>query len=86
MVVAGLTGHADMPFPIDDLVVGDQTVVGTVGSPGIWPEVLRLIARGAVSPSRIISNIFKLDNADAAYGLLAARKPETGKVLVRSNL
>lgn len=86
MVVAGLTGHADMPFPIDDLVVGDQTVVGTVGSPGVWPEVLRLIARGAVSPSRIISNIFELEDAAAAYGLLAARKPETGKVLVRSNL
>lgn len=82
LVVIGLTGLDKVPVPVDNIVVGDQEMIGSIGSPGVWPEVLRIIASGAVSPSALVTHTFALQNFDQAIELLSRRDSTTGKILI----
>lgn len=83
LVLVGLTGAAEVSLPIDDVVTRDQQIVGSLGSPRVWPDVLDLLARGDVHPSSIITHEFELTEVDAAIRLAREHKPETGKILIR---
>jgi L-iditol 2-dehydrogenase len=85
VVLLGLTGTATTPVDLDRVVVRDLTVQGSLGSPGIWPEVVALVADGRVRPSVLVSHRFALDEAAAAFALAAGREPGVRKVLVLPN-
>lgn len=85
LVLIGLTGLEAVPMPVDNIVVGDQEIIGSIGSPGVWPEVLRIIASGAVSPSALVTHTFSLQNFDQAIELLSQRDSTTGKILIAPN-
>ena len=85
VVLLGLTGAAATPVDLDRVVVRDLTVQGCLGSPGIWPEVVALVAEGRVRPSVLVSHRFPLADAAAAYALAAGREPGVRKVLVLPN-
>ena len=42
-------------------------VRGIIGSPGVWPETIRFIARTGVDLSSIVTSSFDLADADKAY-------------------
>jgi 2-desacetyl-2-hydroxyethyl bacteriochlorophyllide A dehydrogenase len=78
---SGAVGELDL----DDVVVRDVTLRGSLGSPGVWPEVIRLLAAGAVRPSVLVTHEFPLEAAEEVFRLAAARRPGVRKILVRPN-
>ena len=85
LVVVGLSGRPVVDVAVDDLVVKDQTMIGSIGSPGVWPEVLALIASGGVRPSALVTHVLDIADVVAAQGLLRRRDPAVGKVLIAPN-
>jgi threonine dehydrogenase-like Zn-dependent dehydrogenase len=82
LVLIGLTGEARVPIPLDDLVVRDQEVLGSLGSPHVWPAVIELVASGRVRPGALVTRTYDLVDYGAALAHLAERDPATGKVLI----
>jgi L-iditol 2-dehydrogenase len=82
LVVIGLTGVASVPVDLDRVVVNDQVVLGSLGSPGVWPQALELLGRGRVRPSALVTHRYPLDAVGEALATMAALAPGTGKVLV----
>lgn len=82
LVLLGLTGLPSVPLATDDVVVNDQEIVGSLGSPGVWPMVLALLATGRVRPSALVTHRFALDAFDAAIALMRQALPDAGKILI----
>lgn len=80
LVVVGLTGADDVRVDMDGVVVRDQTIVGSLGSPGVWPQTIEMLAAGRVRPSRLVSDRYALADIDEAVRRL--REGPVGKVLV----
>jgi len=85
LVVVGLTGEQTVPLPVDQIVVQDQELLGSLGSPGIWPEVLELLDTTALKPSELITDQFPLSDVDVAIELAIRKLPSTGKIIVYPN-
>jgi threonine dehydrogenase-like Zn-dependent dehydrogenase len=82
LVVIGLTGAESVPVDMDRVVVNDQVVLGSLGSPGVWPQALELLGRGRVRPSALVTHRYPLDAVGDAVATMRERAPGTGKVLV----
>lgn len=82
LVVLGLFGQPQLPVDIDRIVVSDQTLTGSLGSPGVWRTMLSLLGRGRLKPSALVTGRYALAEAPAAYVALAANAPGTGKLLI----
>jgi L-iditol 2-dehydrogenase len=82
LVVIGLTGTESVAVDLDRVVVNDQVVVGSLGSPGVWPQALRLLGRGRVRPSVLVTHRYPLEAVDDALATMRDRASGAGKVLV----
>jgi L-iditol 2-dehydrogenase len=85
LVVIGLSGQPQIGFAVDRLVVRDQTMIGSIGSPGVWPAVIRQICSGAVRPSWLVTHVFDIARFSAALDLLRGQTPDVGKVMIAPN-
>jgi threonine dehydrogenase-like Zn-dependent dehydrogenase len=70
-------------FTVDPVIVNDLTVIGALGSPGIWPDVIRLIESGRINPSALVTD--ELPIASFAEGIRRLRLREAVKVVLRSD-
>lgn len=68
-------------FDLDQIVINDLQVSGALGSPNIWPDVIRLIESGRVNPAAIVSHEYPLEQFGAA--LEKARSGEGIKILLK---
>ena len=82
MVVIGLTGLESVPVDLDRVVVNDQVVLGSLGSPDVWPQALELLGRGRVRPSVLVTHRYPLAAVGDAVATVRGRAAGTGKVLV----
>ena len=82
ILLIGLCGRSSIPVDIDRIVLKDQTVMGSLSSPGVWPEVIDLIATGRLQPCRLVTHTFALSDTEAAFAQMASRDPGTIKVHV----
>ena len=82
LVVIGLTGAESVPVDLDRVVVNDQVVLGSLGSPGVWPQALELLGRGRVRPSALVTHRYPLEAVGEAVATMRDRAPGTGKILV----
>lgn len=85
LVLVGLSGLSGVDIDLDRVVVGDQHLVGSLGSPGVWPEVVALLAAGSVHPSTLVTHQFALEDLDTALALMRSGGDEVGKIVVRPN-
>ena len=83
LIAVGLTSAQGHPIDVDRLVVSDQTITGSLGSPGIWAEMLKHLGKGRVRPAVLVTGRYTLRDAEAGYAALKARAPGTGKLLIR---
>lgn len=82
VVFQGLFAGQPLPdFDLDQIVINDLQVSGALGSPNIWPDVIRLIESGRVNPAAIVSDEYPLAQFGAA--LEKARSGKGIKVLLR---
>ena len=82
LVVIGLTGAESVPVDLDRVVVNDQVVLGSLGSPGVWPQALELLGRGHALPSALVTHRYPLGAVGEAVATMRDRVPGTGKVLI----
>ena len=82
LVVIGLTGVESVAVDLDRVVVNDQMILGSLGSPGVWPQALELLGRGRVRPSSLVTHRYPLEAVGDALATMRDRAPGTGKVLV----
>jgi len=80
LLLIGLCGRPSIPIDIDRIVLKDQTVMGNLSSPGVWPEVIDLVATGRLQPSRLVTHTFALADVGAAFAQLQAHDPDTVKI------
>jgi L-iditol 2-dehydrogenase len=69
IIVLGLfAGQKLKGLDLDRIVVGDVRIEGALGSPGVWPDVIRLIENGRVDPSLLVTNELSADEYPRAIG------------------
>jgi threonine dehydrogenase-like Zn-dependent dehydrogenase len=82
IVLVGLTGLADVPTPLDRVVVGELDLLGSIGSPGVWADTIGLVASGLVRPSALVTATFPLERFPDAVRAVEGRAPGLGKLLI----
>jgi L-iditol 2-dehydrogenase len=82
LVVIGLTGAESVAVDLDRVVVSDQMILGSLGSPDVWPQALELLGRGRVRPSALVTHRYPLEAVGAGIATMRGRAPGTGKILV----
>lgn len=86
LVCVGLTGQESIAIDVDGLVVRDQELCGSLGSPGVWPRTLAMLSAGVIRPQSLISHEFPLAEVAAAFDVAGRREPGIGKVVVRPHV
>jgi len=82
VVFQGLfAGQTLTGFDLDQVVINDLQVVGALGSPNIWPDVIQLIESGKVNPMAIVSDEYPLEQFGDALEM--AKSGDGIKVLLR---
>lgn len=80
LLLIGLCGRPSIPVDIDRIVLKDQTIMGNLSSPGVWPEVIDLVATGRLQPGRLVTHTFPLEETAAAFRQMEARDPGMVKI------
>jgi threonine dehydrogenase-like Zn-dependent dehydrogenase len=75
-------GASVSAIDLDAVVVRELQLRGSLGSPGVWPEVIDLLAQGRLTPSLLVSHTFPLHEVEAAFELVTRRPAGVRKVLV----
>ncbi|KAJ57026.1 hypothetical protein ACMU_00615 [Actibacterium mucosum KCTC 23349] len=71
VVLQGLFGGRLLDgFDLDQIVINDLSVKGALGSPGIWPDVIKMIEQGRVDPLAIVSHSLSLDQFEQGIGMV----------------
>jgi 2-desacetyl-2-hydroxyethyl bacteriochlorophyllide A dehydrogenase len=70
VVAVGLCGAPKVPFDYDRLITHDLAVRGVLGSTGLWPDAVDLIAGGAVETGPLVTAVFGLEDTRAALEAL----------------
>ena len=74
VVLQGLFGGKLLnAFDLDQIVINDLTVLGALGSPGVWPAVIRLIEQGRVEPLAIVTSELPLERFGEGVETVVAR-------------
>jgi len=84
VVLLGLAGHGlQVALPIDDLVNGDVTVLGSFGyTATAWARVVDLLGTGRISLDFLVTHRFRLEDWASAVTALRAPTGARGKVLL----
>lgn len=84
LVAVGIGGHgATAPVEITRIVRRSISIIGSYGAraPTDMPEIMRLVERGKIDPSSIVTRYYELGEADKAYKSL-----EAGEIVGRAVL
>ena len=85
IVLLGLfAGQRPKALDLDRLVIGEISLRGALGSPGVWPDVIGLIESGRIDPRPLVSETLPLS---AFVDGIARVKARSGvKVMIRHDL
>ncbi len=85
IVLLGLfTGQRPRALDLDRLVIGEISLRGALGSPGVWPDVIRLIESGRIDPRPLVSETLPLSGF--VDGIARVRARSGVKVMIRHDL
>jgi L-iditol 2-dehydrogenase len=72
----------EVPFPLQSVVTGELSVLGSCASCGEYPECLELLAAGAIDVAPLISAVAPLREGPAWFDRLYRREPGLMKVIL----
>lgn len=76
---------AEVPLPLQDVVMRELTLVGTCASAGEYPQAIELIANGTIRVAPLISAVAPLAEGPTWFERLHAREPGLLKVVLCPN-
>jgi len=82
LTLLGVFSGKQASLDLDKIVIGDITVRGTIGSPGVWRETIELIESGRVKPAPIVSHTFTLAEYPKALDAVHRRLPGVIKAVI----
>ncbi|MFD2330565.1 zinc-binding dehydrogenase [Cohnella sp. GCM10020058] len=82
MTMLGLCGGKRASVDMDRIVVRDLELRGSLGSPGVWREVIALLEARKIDLRPLITNRLTLAEYGRAIELLQRRDPATIKVVI----
>ena len=83
VVLLGYPGAVDVRFPVDDVVNGDITVIGSFSyTRTAWREVVQLLNSGALDLGRLVTHRFPLVDFTEAVATLRHSTGPRGKILL----
>jgi L-iditol 2-dehydrogenase len=82
IILLGVHAGKKANISVDDIVLHDVTVRGTIGSPGVWPQTIQLLESGQVDPSTIVTHQFSLSEFTKAIQTLQERKENVIKTII----
>lgn len=89
LVVAGLTTQDDkgqISIPIDQLVLSEWSVTGTLGNPhGDYGDLLQLVNSGRLQPSKLIGEEVALKDVQSVFDRLPAFETEGFTLITKFN-
>ena len=85
ITMLGIFGGRKAAIDLDQLVIREITLRGRLGSPGVWPAVIQLIASGRIDPSVIISHRIPLSDFSKGIDMVRNRKAGVVKVVAEQN-
>ena len=65
---------------LDAMVIGNITIKGSLGSPGVWDETINLLERGLVKAKPLITHPFALNDVPQAFDLMQDRTSDVIKI------
>jgi threonine dehydrogenase-like Zn-dependent dehydrogenase len=78
--VMGLFNSQMGKIDLDAFVVGNITLQGSLGSPGVWAETISLMERGLIQARPLISHRFSLQEVEDAFSLMKDRSSDVVKI------
>jgi L-idonate 5-dehydrogenase len=83
IVQIGTIGTADVPLPVNQLMVREINLIGSMRYGNLFPEAIRLVAGGRIDLGALVSAVLPLDRAAEAM-LVAGAKDTAMKVQLGS--
>jgi 2-desacetyl-2-hydroxyethyl bacteriochlorophyllide A dehydrogenase len=84
LVLQGIfAGRTVSDLNVDQVVINEISIQGALGSPGLWPDVIRLIESGRVNPSLLVTEVLRLEDYHRAMEMVKGRRGL--KTIVRMN-
>lgn len=74
--------HNVSPVDMGSLVFKELDFRGTLSSPGVWSDAIRLVSEGKIKTSDLITHEFSLDQAIEAFEHVRKRKQEIIKAII----
>lgn len=84
LVYIGIDVGGTAPAPLGLIQSKELQLRGIIGSPGVWPQTLRFLARSGVDLSPLVTSTYPLAQADAAIATVLSDKTQV-KVHVTSD-
>ncbi len=85
IVILGSFEEKAFPFPIADVKMREQTLIGSHGHPQTFAPVIDLIAEGALRPSQLITHTVGLEEVPEALRLIDERADGVMKVVIKQS-
>jgi len=70
-------------LPLQAVVTGELTLLGTAASAGEYPRAIELLERGAIDVRPLISEVAPLEEGPRLFARLYAREPGLMKVVLQ---
>lgn len=84
LVQIGINVRERVPARLGLIQSKELQIRGTIGSPGVWPQTIRFLARTGIDLSKLVTTSVPLEDAAAAYDLIRSDRSQV-KVHVTSH-
>jgi len=82
VVLIGFFGSKKPEIDWDVYSTRDITLIGALGSPGIWDNVIELLESGRIETRSLISHRMKLEDFEKGIDIMVNRKENACKVIL----
>lgn len=78
----GFFGSKNVPVDWDFFTVNDISILGALGSPNIWDDVIGMLESGRIETRSLISHVLKLEEFERGLDIMVNRKGNACKVIL----
>ena len=82
IVLIGFFGSKKPEIDWDAYSTRDLTIIGALGSPGIWDDVINMLESGKIETRSLISHRLKLEDFEKGIDIMVNRKENACKVIL----
>ena len=82
VVLEGINGGKEVPFPTDRIVLDEIALIGGRGSPNCYPRAIQLIMDGHIHTAKMLTHRFPLADFHEAIRMFKAREDGVMRVMI----